>query len=137
MTAFYFISGLLHQVEKFFQTGRPLCQCGINGKAKPVLIGKRPFPFFLPFPVMLIFSLAPRLRILHNGQAVFKAQSVREPPQGETGAPKVSEFPGAVKGGEILVFLAFFTSLPFRIWKRTGLACPLSRKMVSVCFSMK
>ncbi|MBS6581057.1 MAG: hypothetical protein KH357_15810, partial [Clostridiales bacterium] len=28
---------------------------------------------------------------------------VREPPKGEAGAPKISEFPGAVKGGGVVI----------------------------------
>ena len=38
-----------------------------------------------------------------DGQPVFKAQPVREPPKGEAGAPKVSEFSGAVKGGGVVI----------------------------------
>ena len=45
----------------------------------------------------------PGLRVLHDGQPVFKAQPVREPPKGEAGAPKVSEFPSAVKGGGVVI----------------------------------
>ena len=54
-------------------------------------------------PIVPILALAPGLRVLHDGQPVFKAQPVREPPKGEAGAPKVSEFPGAVKGGGVVI----------------------------------
>ena len=98
-----FISGPFHQNKKFIQIGGAFGQCGINGKAQSVLIGKRPFPVFLPLPIVPILALAPGLRVLHDGQPVFKAQLVREPPKGEAGAPKVSEFPGAVKGGGVVI----------------------------------
>ena len=52
---------------------------------------------------MLIFTLAPGLRVLHNGEAVFQTQPVREPPEGKAGAPEVSELPGAVKGSGIVI----------------------------------
>ena len=52
---------------------------------------------------MFVFALAPGLRVLHNGEAVFQTQSVREPPEGETGTPEVSELPGTVKGGGIVI----------------------------------
>ena len=83
--------------------GKGSGQRSINGKAQSVLIGKRPFPVFLPFPIIPILALASGLRVLHDGQPVFKAQPVREPTEGETGAPKVSEFPGAVKGGGVVI----------------------------------
>ena len=51
----------------------------------------------------LSFALAPGLRVLHNGEAVFQTQPVRESPEGKTGAPEVSELPGAVKGGGIVI----------------------------------
>ncbi|SJP05307.1 Uncharacterised protein [Clostridioides difficile] len=101
--SFDFISGPLHQGKKFFQIGGALGQRGINGKAQPVLIGKRPFPVLLPLPIVPVFPLAPGFRVLHDRQAVFKTQPVREPPEGEAGAPKISEFPGAVKGGGIVI----------------------------------
>ena len=80
-----------------------LRQCGINGKAQPVLIRKRAFPFFLPLPIVPILAFAPGLRVLYNRQPVFKAQPVGEPPEGEAGAPEVSEFPGTVKGGGVVI----------------------------------
>src|SRR5699024_9181033 len=52
---------------------------------------------------MFVFALAPGLRVLRNGEAVFQTQPVREPPEGEAGAPKVSELPGTVKGGGIVI----------------------------------
>ena len=52
---------------------------------------------------MFVFALAPGLRVLHNGEAVFQTQPVREPPEGEAGAPKVSELPGTVKGSGIVI----------------------------------
>ena len=52
---------------------------------------------------MFVFALAPGLRVLHNGEAVFQTQPVREPPEGKAGAPEVSELPGAVKGGGIVI----------------------------------
>ena len=52
---------------------------------------------------MFVFALAPGLRVLHNGEAVFQTQPVREPPKGEAGAPKVSELPGTVKGSGIII----------------------------------
>ena len=47
-----FISGPFHQNKKFIQIGGAFGQCGINGKAQSVLIGKRPFPVFLPLPIV-------------------------------------------------------------------------------------
>ena len=41
---------------------------------------------------MFVFALAPGLRVLHNGEAVFQTQPVREPPESKAGAPEVSEF---------------------------------------------
>ena len=52
---------------------------------------------------MFVFALAPGLRVLHNGEAVFQTQPVREPPEGKAGAPEVSELPGTVKGGGIVI----------------------------------
>ena len=52
---------------------------------------------------MFVFALAPGLWVLHNGEAVFQTQSVREPPEGEAGAPKVSKLPGIVKGSGIVI----------------------------------
>lgn len=40
---------------------------------------------------------------LYYGQSVFQAYPVRQPPQGEAGADKVAEFPGAVIGRGIVV----------------------------------
>ena len=97
------IPGPLHQIEKFVQISGAFRQRSINSKAQSVLIGKRPFPVFLPLPIVPILALAPGLRVLHDGQPVFKAQPVREPPKGEAGAPKISEFPGAVKGGGVVI----------------------------------
>ena len=85
------------------QISGALRQRSINGEAQPVLIGNRPFSFFLPLPIIPILTLAPGLRGLHDGQSVFKAQPVREPAKGEAGTPKVSEFPGAVKGGGVVI----------------------------------
>ena len=98
-----FISGPFHQGKKFIQIGGAFRQYSINGKAQPVLIRKRPFSFFLPFSIIPILTLAPGLRVLHNGQPVFKTQPVREPTEGKAGAPKISEFPGAVKGGGVVI----------------------------------
>ena len=97
------IPGPLHQIEKFVQISGAFRQRSINSKAQSVLIGKRSFPVFLPLPIVPILALAPGLRVLHDGQPVFKAQPVREPPKGEAGAPKISEFPGAVKGGGVVI----------------------------------
>ena len=58
---------------------------------------------FRSLPIMFVFALAPWLRVLHNGEAVFQTQPVREPPEGEAGAPKVSELPGTVKGSGIVI----------------------------------
>lgn len=85
------------------QISGALRQRSINGEAQPVLIGNRPFSFFLPLPIIPILTLAPGLRVLHNGQPVFKTQPVREPPEGKAGALKVSELPGAVKGSGIVI----------------------------------
>ena len=53
--------------------------------------------------IIPILTLAPGLRVLHNGQPVFKTQPVREPTEGKAGAPKISEFPGAVKSGGVVI----------------------------------
>ena len=90
------ISGPLHQIEKFVQISGAFRQRSINGKAQSVLIGKRPFPVFLPLPIVPILALAPGLRVLHDGQPVFKAQPVGEPTESKAGTPEVSEFPGTV-----------------------------------------
>ena len=84
--------GPLHQIEKFVQISGAFCQCGINGKVQSVLIGKRLFPVFLPLPIVPILALASGLRVLHDGQPVFKAQPVRNPPKGEAGAQKFRNF---------------------------------------------
>ena len=81
---------------------RPLLNHGEPLPEMPKLT-KRPFPVFLPLPIVPILALAPGLRVLHDGQPVFKAQLVREPPKGEAGTPKISEFPGAVKGGGVII----------------------------------
>ena len=57
----------------------------------------------LPLAVMAVFSLAPGLWILHDRQPVFKTETVRKPPQGKAGAPKIFELSGAVKGRGIVV----------------------------------
>ena len=44
--------------------GKGSGQRSINGKAQSVLIGKRPFPVFLPFPIIPILALASGLRVL-------------------------------------------------------------------------
>lgn len=61
------IPGPLHQIEKFVQISGAFRQRSINGKAQPVLIGKRPFPVFLPLSIVPILALAPGLRVLHDG----------------------------------------------------------------------
>ena len=48
-------------------------------------------------------ALAVELGPLYHGQRVFQAYPVRQPPQGEAGADKVAEFPGAVIGRGIVV----------------------------------
>ena len=53
-----------------------------------------------------IFALAPGLRVLHNGEAVFQTQPVRELPEGKAGASEVSELPGTVQGGGIVIDVA-------------------------------
>ena len=75
----------------------------MNGKAQPVLIRKPAFPFFLPLSIVPVFSLAAGLRVLYNRQPVFKAQSVGEPTESKAGTPEVSEFPGTVKGGGVVI----------------------------------
>ena len=52
---------------------------------------------------MFVFALAPGLRVLYNEEAVFQTQHVRQPPEGEAGAPAVSELPGTVKGRGIVI----------------------------------
>ena len=99
----HFISGLLHQAEKFFQTGGTLRKRAVYGKAEPFLKVQGPLSFLLPLPIVFVFALAPGLRVLHNGEAVFQTQPVREPPEGKAGAPEVSELPGTVKGGGIVI----------------------------------
>ena len=117
--------------KKFIQIGGAFRQYSINGKAQPVLIGKRPFSFFLPFSIIPILTLAPRLRVLHDGQSVFKTQPVGEPPEGEAGAPKVSEFPGAVKGGGVVINVTMdvlLSELTMRRWMWSAMVRPCSSR---------
>ena len=75
----------------------------VYGKTEPFLKVQGPLSFLLPLSIVLVLALTPGLRVLHNGEAVFQTQPVREPPEGKAGAPEVSELPGAVKGSGIVI----------------------------------
>ena len=49
----------------------------------------------------LVVGLALGFWVLHNGQAVFNAQGITQPPHGASAAPKVAELAGAVQRGGV------------------------------------
>ena len=48
-------------------------------------------------------SLAVQLGLGNDGQIIFKANTVREPPQRTARADEIPEFPGAVQRGRIVI----------------------------------
>ena len=75
----------------------------VYGNAESFLKVWWPVSFLLPLSIVLVLALASGPRVLHNGEAIFETKPVREPPEGKAGAPEISELPGTVKGGGIVI----------------------------------
>ena len=86
------ISGPLHQIEKFVQISGAFRQRSINGKAQSVLIGKRPFSFFLPFSIIPILALSLQWTARFQGTACQRAA------EGRSWSPKSFGISGCSQG---------------------------------------
>ena len=89
-------TGLIHEPQKRRKIGGLFLQSPHNGQPHPLFCRGRLFPN--PLAIMEIPALAVLFGILDHREVMLNAHPVREPPQGKTGADKIMELPGAVKG---------------------------------------
>ena len=87
---------LLQQLQKGLQVLRPALHGPVNGLPQQLPVGGLGLG-----AQPLVVGLALGFWVLHNGQAVFNAQGITQPPHGASAAPKVAELAGAVQRGGV------------------------------------
>ena len=125
-------AGRLHDTEKIVKVGGAFGESFIDGKPQLLLVRGLPLRP-QPCPVMEKASLAVQLGIGDDGQIIFKANAVREPPHRTTRADEVPELPGTVQRGRIVINVIVDVCLVCVGCNEKGILalCPAHRRFIA------